>query len=79
MGERNHHRHAAIGEAEEVEALGVGSKRPGTNILYRANTVVGVYHFFADLKRHAQTLVHSFGVGTSSSFNLKENSKLKVP
>jgi hypothetical protein len=50
MGERDHHGHASVREAEEVKAFKLSTKRAGADIFNRPNALIGVDDFIADLE-----------------------------
>src|SRR5216117_2438069 len=52
VGERNHHRHAAVKEFEEVKSFELRPKSPGTDVFNGPNPLIGVNHFLTDHEGH---------------------------
>src|SRR5262249_10766780 len=52
IGEGNENGHAIAAETKKIEALAGGSKVPGADVLYSANSLIGIDYFVTDLKIH---------------------------
>src|SRR5258706_13847717 len=77
VGERHHHRHAAVGQSEEIESFELGSERACADVLYGSDALVWINDLFTDLEGHAKSpwLKPAF-ICTSNSANVKQNHKL---
>jgi hypothetical protein len=64
----------ALSRRKKIITLGLSAEVPGADIFDRANTMVGINDFLADLKGHAETPIHFYEV-VIRPYGLSNNGK----